>query len=329
MAAVRAIVALPEAPIKGSRQKKTVWHGQIKKEFDRLRPTMSREYPELTETKAIETWAARSGRGIVEHGQKALALCRKFNGHLRIVDNQQMTGNPSQDVRMACAQGLYNKIIRVSHFYDVMRNPEYNIGKPFPFPKTFEWLAEKTTELNPTDAFDDVENSTPIRVEPQVSPSVREETVDEAVSDASGLVVGNEASSASEQNAVGGRPIGVKAAKFLKLQQYEATKDDKSLTSAIEGWTNGFAQASMATVELEKLRMREQREQFNIEMRWKRSNDEMVLLQMLYKEDDADSVEARGILKRRKLRQMRAEEEQFERQRDQIEEGGKQTEDDE
>lgn len=60
-----------------------------------------------------------------------------------------MSGNPFTTISMRYAVGFYNYFINPSHFYDVLRNPNYNTGNPFPFLETFAWLDQSTSELEP------------------------------------------------------------------------------------------------------------------------------------------------------------------------------------
>ncbi|KAI0564367.1 hypothetical protein FGB62_26g25 [Gracilaria domingensis] len=50
---------------------------------------------------------------------------------------------------MRYAVGLFNDVIKDSHFYEVLRNPKDAIGNEFPFTKTFDWLNKESHELDP------------------------------------------------------------------------------------------------------------------------------------------------------------------------------------
>ncbi|KAI0558790.1 hypothetical protein FGB62_187g11 [Gracilaria domingensis] len=156
-----AIVNLPDASINGSKQKKADWHAQLKKEFDRLLPVLVKKNPELNNRQKIDVWRARLGRSVADQGQKGIALSRKLKGYLRIVEAQRVTGNPTDYDNMRCATGLLNNIIKTSHLYDVIRNLNYVIGKPFPFAKIFHWLNSDTSELDPTLSSEDNSNLPP------------------------------------------------------------------------------------------------------------------------------------------------------------------------
>ncbi len=69
---------------------------------------------------------------------------------MRTVEAQNLTGNVSKRDMMRCAIGLYNGIVRPSHFYDIVRNPTYVIEKQFPFVISYTWLDLHTLELSPT-----------------------------------------------------------------------------------------------------------------------------------------------------------------------------------
>lgn len=137
MEAVMAIVNLPDVSINGSKQKKSDWHAQLKAEFDRLLSVLMAENLELNNWQRMDVWKARSGRNVADQGRKRHAACRKLRGAPRIVEANSMTGNIIDEAKMQCVVGLYNGAIKLSHFYDVCRNPNYSTGKPFNYPKTF------------------------------------------------------------------------------------------------------------------------------------------------------------------------------------------------
>lgn len=68
---------------------------------------------------------------------------------MRILEESNHTGHPTAEQKMRCATGLRNDVIKPSRFYDVIRDPNYIVGKPFQFPITFSWLDEKANELDP------------------------------------------------------------------------------------------------------------------------------------------------------------------------------------
>lgn len=68
---------------------------------------------------------------------------------MRMVESSLMTGNLTKEVIWRCAVGLYNSAIKQSHFFDVLRNTNYNKGKDFPFCETYAWLLTCTNKLKP------------------------------------------------------------------------------------------------------------------------------------------------------------------------------------
>lgn len=92
LGATMATVNLPDACINGSKQKKTFWHGQLKKEFDNLYISMKRKYVELNDITLQRQWLSRPGRIIAYQGAKALKTCRKLFSYLQIVENANLIG---------------------------------------------------------------------------------------------------------------------------------------------------------------------------------------------------------------------------------------------
>lgn len=127
-------VKLPNPKINGSKQKRTDWHAQLKLELERHLPFLANEHISLKDEKAQELWKSRSGRSISNQAQKGLAICRKLKRFFRIVDSHQHTGNINDSGRLRCEVGLFNDTIKVSHFYDVLRNDNYPLRKPFVYP---------------------------------------------------------------------------------------------------------------------------------------------------------------------------------------------------
>lgn len=49
---------------------------------------------------------------------------------------------------LRCANSVSNDKIEPLHVYDVIRNPNYKIGKQFPYIITYRWLKLSTKELD-------------------------------------------------------------------------------------------------------------------------------------------------------------------------------------
>lgn len=64
------------------------------------------------------------------------------------MDFSNLTGNFSLEIRMGFTVALLNDVMKPSLFYDSRRNPNYVIGKPFPFPETYPWLDQHTKQLD-------------------------------------------------------------------------------------------------------------------------------------------------------------------------------------
>lgn len=147
---------------------------------------------------------------------------------------------------MACTIGIFNQTNTISHLYEVMRNPTYNVGKPFPNPKIFVWLYKFTKELNTTELFDGGEANEMDHVYPQESTGVNEPSVEEVDSVYSVLEV-VETASEPHKRVVGRRILVVNSEKMLKVQQHKSNLEDRSLEESIEGWTNVLEKERMDT----------------------------------------------------------------------------------
>lgn len=67
----------------------------------------------------------------------------------------KLTGNPDEDALERCAKSVYSEGgTATSHLYDVIRNPNYLIRKPFGFIDAFRFLNRKKTLLRAADVID-------------------------------------------------------------------------------------------------------------------------------------------------------------------------------
>ncbi|KAI0562781.1 hypothetical protein FGB62_53g17 [Gracilaria domingensis] len=286
MATTMAIVRLPDASIN-----------------DVLIP----EHPELNNRQRMDVWKARSGRSVAEQGQKGLALCRKLKGCLRIVHAQQTTGNATDDDKMRCAVGLLNNVIKTSHFYDVFRNPNYVIGKAFPYPNTFAWLDTDTSELDPLPpGEDDKANNASKRMETKVQGGQAAcDSDDVAQSNVEGC---NSSKPGEDQSDRRKRPIGVKAAKAAKKAKRETDAEDVASKSALDSWTKGFVDASSASIEAANTRSMRESEQSHKEYLLRKEADELEAVKVLFNDEDDESRQYKMGLKRKRLRKLLKEE---------------------
>lgn len=146
----------------GFRQKELDWHKQLREKFVDLLPLLQKQFPELVEINKVEMWKLRLGRSIAEQRQKGLFARRKMMSFCRTFDSARVTGDPSSEALWHCAVGLCSGGLKPSSFYDVMRNPSYNVGKPFSFAATFNWLDKTTLELYPMPEPTTDANSSPL-----------------------------------------------------------------------------------------------------------------------------------------------------------------------
>lgn len=110
---------------------------------------MQEKLPDLNDINKKEAWHTRPGRSIAEQSQNGLAACRKRKSCFRILNNVNGIGKPLPYDLWLCAVELRNDGFKPSHFYDVMKKPDYKVGRSLPFPPTFRWLHESTRELDP------------------------------------------------------------------------------------------------------------------------------------------------------------------------------------
>lgn len=90
----------------------------------------------------------RSGRGVTVQGSKCIKECMKLAKAFRVCSKARATVNAIEQDMLRCATGIYNYCIKSSHVYDVISNPNYKIGKPFPYILTYRWLKHSSNELD-------------------------------------------------------------------------------------------------------------------------------------------------------------------------------------
>lgn len=316
LGSVMATVNLPDAEINGSKQRKSVWHEQLRAEFTRLLPFLTAKHTELEDRQLIDLWNSRSGRSIAEQAQKGIALCRKLKGHLRVVEKHRITGNPSDADRMRCAVGLFNGVIKVSHLYDVIRNDKYVVGKPFPYPATFEWLNQSTNELDPVEMdsnltiegtaendCDGIDSNTKVEGPVQSGAQV--------VADLDSQVAREEEDETRNRRMVSyKRAKGVKAAKAEKRVKVERDVEEDGFKDAIYSLSDKFGEVSSATIAAANARHEESRAHAERDYQLKKDADELEAVRVLFNDDDDDSKMYRNALKRKRLRKLLEEEEQ-------------------
>lgn len=285
LAAVMSVVKLPDAAINGARQKKTIWHEQLKSEFDRLFTELRRDHAELCERLVKKVWRSRTGRSVADQASKALKLCRKLHSVVRVVERKKITGSPSEEDKMRCAVGLFNDVIKVSNCYDVICNKAYVIGKEFPYPITYKWLCEKTSELDPV-PDDVVHEESPV------------------------FAVASVTDEEGNQERVGEkRPIGQKAAKAAKLRKKVDFEEDNVITTALSALSDKLGEVSSATMAAANVRFDREKVDNDREFELKKEADELEAARVLFNDDSEESRRYRQVLKRKRLRKLLQEEE--------------------
>ncbi|KAI0562886.1 hypothetical protein FGB62_50g013 [Gracilaria domingensis] len=262
----------------------------------------------------MDVWQNRSGRSVAEQGQKGIAVGSKLRGCLRLVEGHKFTGNPTDADKMRCAVVVYNNVIKVSHFYNVLRNPNYVIGKEFPFPKTFEWLKKETQKLDPIPQEDfgregnltDGKEGACVRACAGADEEAGERAVGgprDADDDAEAVLIDKHERSPA-QVVARKRPMGLKTAKMAKKAKKEAEKDEGGLQYALESWTKGFPEPSSASIQAANSRANINKEQSDRHYELRKEADELEAVRVLFNEDDEDSVKYRKALKRKRLRKL-------------------------
>eukprot|EP00177_Eucheuma_denticulatum_P005465 GFKZ01009929.1.p1 GENE.GFKZ01009929.1~~GFKZ01009929.1.p1 ORF type:complete len:188 (+),score=21.91 GFKZ01009929.1:395-958(+) len=159
--------------------------------------------------------------------------------------------NPTYANKMRCTVGLYNGDIKASHFYDVFRNPNYIINKPFPHPKKFEWLRITTSELNPVPASPPENDQS---IPPNAWNAAELNDISREVQPFEQNEGRNNQRTPEDTSDRRKRPIGVKAANNSKIVKLDAEKEDGTINSAIDSWTKWFVDASSASIEAANVR---------------------------------------------------------------------------
>lgn len=264
-------------------------------------------FKELQDVNKEEVWTQRPGRSIAEQGQKGIAACRKLKGYCRVVDRSNLSGNPSAEVRMKCAIGLLNDTIKSSHFYDVMRNPNYIVGKQFPFPETFRWLDKDTNELDPVEVEGGAREATEDIVQCQSNNPIESlggvgGPISSVLCPVPSSVPSSEASAPNSTKQQ--RPKGTKAAKAAKKRKVDDDIESAQIKEALENWTSGFAAANQASLEVMKEQAKNE-ERYRIrEVELKEEASELEALKLLFSGSDDESVSYRAALRRKRLNKL-------------------------
>lgn len=150
---------------------------------------------------------------------------------------------------MRCATGLYKDAMKMSHLSDVVRNHNYNIGTPYPYPLTYAWLcSDASAELHerdlevPQHVRDDGSDQVD-QIEPSTSsqaPSLQSPTPVSVSSHARSIVQYPLADSPSHRQ----RPIGNKAAKAGRASAFSMKNIEHEIAGALMGFRNTFKEAT-------------------------------------------------------------------------------------
>ncbi|KAI0566332.1 hypothetical protein FGB62_9g15 [Gracilaria domingensis] len=218
----------------------------------------------------MEVWRKRSGRSVAQQGPKELAVCRKLQGCLRVVEAHKFTGNPSDAEKMRYTISIAQAIRMVTH------------GDPVPAPVTCVQPEQPEQEMSVDEVMIGFNN-------------------EDCIQDKGRNVDGG---TRQEANMSQGRKrlIGAKAAKSARKAKSEGQKEETGLQSAIESWTRGFADASSSSLEAAYSRAVINREQTNRDYELRKEADELQAVRVLFNDGDEDSKKYRSALKRKRLR---------------------------
>jgi hypothetical protein len=96
----------------------------------------------------IRRWEGRLAGACLKQYQKIKADCCGFYAASKRIEAMELTGSPGEEQLSRCALAIYNcgsKLI--SHVYDIINNPNYIIGKEFPYQLCYDWLRRYTSLL--------------------------------------------------------------------------------------------------------------------------------------------------------------------------------------
>jgi hypothetical protein len=142
---VLAVCNLPDASIDGANMRATTYEQRVYDQFVKHAPSLY-ELPDQT-----KVWRGCTPRSCLDQWKKIIKDCTSLQGRLRQAQLANPTGNPSNADLMRVAAGLFNKSIRLSDMYDVIKNKAYNIGNRFIFLNCYKLLLGRfPARLQPT-----------------------------------------------------------------------------------------------------------------------------------------------------------------------------------
>jgi hypothetical protein len=142
---VLAVRNLPDASIDGANMRAATYEHKVYGQFVKHAPSLD----ELLDQSKV--WRGRTPRSCLDQWKKIINDCTSLHGRLQQAQRANPTGNPSNVDLMRVAVGLFNKSIRLSGMYDVIKNKAYNIGNRFIFLNCYELLLGRfPARLQPT-----------------------------------------------------------------------------------------------------------------------------------------------------------------------------------
>lgn len=95
-----------------------------------------RRWNEITADSCLKKW------------NKVKSACTSYHNCVKRVEAIHLTGSPTSADVKRCTVVLYNDGCAVqSHFYGIIRNPKYWIGKAFPYDACYEFFSKNTPIL--------------------------------------------------------------------------------------------------------------------------------------------------------------------------------------
>jgi hypothetical protein len=150
LALCHAASVVCQSPILGAEMRQAELGRRLRAEFlrDPGRPPDSGTQTGTGGDLDIRRWEGRLAGACLKQYQKIKAECCGFYAASKRIEAMELTGSPGEEQLSRCALAIYNcgsKLI--SHVYDIINNPNYIIGKEFPYQLCYDWLRRYTSLL--------------------------------------------------------------------------------------------------------------------------------------------------------------------------------------
>jgi hypothetical protein len=141
LALTRAAVAVSTMPTVGANVSSAVYARRILGSFARLAPSGSRTKPLSKDELDYRRWGGNGANSCIRQWTKIKKEYTAYHAAVGRVESLELTGNPTSDEISRVVLAFFNQGSGIlSHAYDIVRNPSYLIGKPFPFHSCYTYL---------------------------------------------------------------------------------------------------------------------------------------------------------------------------------------------